>query len=97
MNYCALFASKSDHLSLVVESNAKTNNRYTSEHSLIGSMSLLILVALTHFRVVDVEMVEWRQQLEKLSEEEKILYYLVSDFFGNKPVQCIPGKSYQSG
>ena len=86
LNYVALFDLRSDHLSITADSNAKNNNRQAAEHSLIGSMSLLILVVLTHFRVVDVKDVEWRQQLDKLSEEKKLMCYLVSYFYSNKPV-----------
>jgi hypothetical protein len=77
------------YLSLINKSNAKTNNRWTAEHSLIGSMSLLIVVALTHFYVVDDEDVEWRGILKQLSEEELMLYSMVSDFYGDQPVRCI--------
>ena len=72
-NYAAEFISRSKIMSIIINSNPKTSNRWTAEHSIIGLMTLLILVALTHFYVADEEDPEWRQQLSKLSNSDKIL------------------------
>ena len=88
-NYTALLASRSNHLSLAGRTNPKTNARWTAERSLIGSMTLLILVALTHFYVCDKEDDEWKQTLRQYTKEELMLYDMVCAFYGTKNVKCI--------
>ena len=61
-----------------------TNARWTAEHSSIGTMALVIVVATTHFFVVATEDTEWRQFLSTLPEDSKLLYNMVSDFHGGK-------------
>jgi len=51
-------------------------------------MALIIVVASTHFYVVADEDIEWRQFLSVLPEDSKLLYNMVSDFHGGKPV-CV--------
>jgi hypothetical protein len=85
-NYMALFANKGG-ISLTEKSIAKTNARWTAEHSSIGTMALVIVVATTHFYVVATEDTEWRQFLSTLPEDSKLLYNMVSDFHGGKPVR----------
>mgnify|MGYP006192601003 FL=1 len=85
-NYMALFANKGG-ISLTDKSIAKTNSRWTAEHSSIGTMALIIVVASTHFYVVADEDIEWRQFLSSLPEDSKLLYNMVSDFHGGKPVR----------
>jgi hypothetical protein len=50
-NYMALFANKGG-ISLTENSIVKTNARWTAEHSSIGTMALIIVVATTLFYVV---------------------------------------------
>ena len=85
-NYKAYFASKGI-ISLTDDSIDKTDARRTAEKSLISSMALLIVVALTHFYVAEVEDTEWREFITKLSPEDRKLYDMVSDFHGGKPVR----------
>ena len=85
-NYMALFANRGG-ISLTEKSIAKTNARWTAEHSSIGTMALVIVVATTHFYVVATEDTEWRQFLSTLPEDSKLLYNMVSDFHGGKPVR----------
>jgi hypothetical protein len=73
---------------LTDKSIAKTNARWTAEHSSIVTMALIIVVASTHFYVVADEDIEWRQFLSVLPEDSKLLYNMVSDFHGGKPV-CV--------
>ena len=86
-NYMALFATKGG-ISLTDKSIAKNNASWTAEHSSIGMMALIIVVASTHFYVVADEDIEWRQFLSSLPEDSKLLYNMVSDFHGGKPV-CV--------
>jgi len=85
-NYMVLFANKGG-ISLTDKSIAKNNSRWTAEHSFIGTMALIIVVAATHFYVVADEDIEWRQFLSSLPEDSKLLYNMVSDFHGGKPVR----------
>ena len=68
------------------KSIAKTNASWTVEHSSIGTMALIIVVASTDLYVVADEDIEWRQFLSSLPEDSKLLYNMVSDFHGGKPV-----------
>ena len=86
-NYAAEFAPRSNIMSIIINSIPKTSNRWNTEHSLIELMTLLILVALTHFCVADKEDPERRQQLSKLSDSDKMLYNMVCEFHGGKPMQ----------
>ncbi len=72
-NYMALFANRGG-TSLTKKSIAKTNARWTVEHSSIGTMALVIVVAPTHFYVVATKDTEWRQFLSTLPEDSKLLY-----------------------
>ena len=85
-NYMALFANKGG-ISLTEKSIAKTNARWTAEHSSIGTMALIIVVACTHFYVVASDDIEWRQFLNSLPDDSKVLYKMVSKFHGGKPVR----------
>ena len=58
-NYMALFAIKGG-ISLTDKSIAKTNASWTVEHSSIGTMALIIVVASTHIYVVADEDIEWQ-------------------------------------
>ena len=53
-------------------------------------MTLLILIAMTHFCVANKEDPEWHQQLSKLSDSAKMLYNMVCEFHVSKPMRCIP-------
>jgi hypothetical protein len=85
-NYMALFATKGG-ISLTDKSIAKNNASWTAEHSSIGMMALIIVVASTHFYVVADEDIEWRQFLSSLPEDSKLLYNMVSNLHGGKPVR----------
>ncbi len=50
-------------------------------------MALIIVAAYTHFYVVANENIEWQQFLSSLPEESKLLYNMVSNFHGGKPVR----------
>ena len=84
-NYMSLFANKGG-ISLPEKSIAKTNARWTAEDSSIGTMALIIVVACTHFYVVASDDTEWRQFLNSLPDDSKVLYEMVSKFHGGKPV-----------
>jgi hypothetical protein len=86
-NYMALFANKGG-VSLTENSIAKTNTCWTAEHSSIGTMALIIVVATTHFYPVANKDTEWRKFLSTLLDESKLLYEMVPDFHGGKPV-CV--------
>mmetsp|Transcript_29980 Transcript_29980/g.63584 ORF Transcript_29980/g.63584 Transcript_29980/m.63584 type:complete len:120 (-) Transcript_29980:443-802(-) len=73
---------------IINKSIAKTNTRYTAERSLVGSMALLIIVAMTHFHIVAEDDSEWRQIMNELKEEDRVLYNMVQYFHGNKPL-CV--------
>lgn len=88
-NYLAAMATRGN-ISLQGKSIAKTNARYTKERSVIGSMSLILVVAMTHFYVVEEEDVEWRQTIKQLPKEDRLLYDMVCAFHGNKPVRVRP-------
>ena len=85
-NYMALFATKGG-ISLTDKSIAKNNASWTAEHSSIGMMALIIVVASTHFYVVADEDIEWLQFLSSLPEDSKLLYNMVSNLHGGKPVR----------
>ena len=55
--------------SLTQTAIAKTNNRFAAEHSIRGSVSLLMLVAVTHFIPVIAEDSDVRKDLQKLPAE----------------------------
>jgi hypothetical protein len=86
-NYVSEFASKGG-VSLVQNSVDDTDACWTAKRSLIGSMSLLIGIALMHFYVVDVDDVAWRDMLKKLDEDERMMHEIVSQFHGGRPVRC---------
>ena len=86
-NYFAAFANRGG-ISLIRNSIDNTNARFAAERSLIGSMALAILIALTHFYIVEVDDIEWRATLKKLSDDERLLFNMVSDFHGDRPVRC---------
>jgi hypothetical protein len=85
-NYMALFANKAG-ICLNKNSIAKTNAPWTAEHSSIRTMALIIVVACTHFYVVISDDTEWHQFLGTQPEESKLLYKMVSDCHGGKPVR----------
>ena len=86
-NYVGEFASKQG-VSLTDKSVDDTNARHTAERSLICSMALLIVVSMTHFYVTDDDDVAWRGMMKKLSNDERLLCDMVSDFHGNRPVRA---------
>ncbi len=51
-------------------------------------MALIIIVACTHFYVVASDDTEWRKFLNTLPDDSKVLYEMVSKFYGGKPV-CV--------
>ena len=53
--YMAIFACISGDLTITDNSIAKTNNRFTAENSLLEAICYLIVVAMTHFYLVDTE------------------------------------------
>ena len=84
-NYLALLAQRFN-LCLTDNSIPKTNACFTEETSLISRMAQLIVVAMTHFYTAEQEDVEWRKMVNQLSEEDRILYELVSYFHDGRPV-----------
>jgi hypothetical protein len=86
-NYTALFTNKGG-ICLTENSIAKTKARCTVEHSSIGTMALVIVVACTHFYVVPNEDTKWHQFLSTLPEDSKLLYNMVFNFNGGKPI-CV--------
>ena len=88
-NYMALFA-KSGDLCLQQNTNTKIRNCWIAEHSMIGSMSYLALIAMVHFYPVKEETTEWKKTLCELPEEDKMLYNMVSHLHGGRPLACRP-------
>ena len=77
-------------LSLAIGSVDNTNARHAAERSLIGSMQLLVVIAMTHFYVTDIDDVEYRTKMKEHSADELILSKMVSQFHGNRPVRARP-------
>jgi hypothetical protein len=75
-NYYAELAFESD-IALVNKSIPKTNTRYASEGSIIGSVNNVILEAVTGFVEVHEEDLSIRNQMKKLPKETSLLYNLV--------------------
>ena len=88
-NYTSTLA-RAGGISLANESIAKTNNRWTAERSAMGTMALIIVVAMTHFYVVPEEDVAWREEIRDFDDDTRELYDMVCDFHGGKPVRCRP-------
>jgi hypothetical protein len=86
-NYMALFANKGE-ICVMKNSIAKTNARWTTGHSLIGTMALVFVVACMHFYVVANEDTKWCRFFSTLPEDSKLLYNMVYDFHGGKPA-CV--------
>ncbi len=86
-NYMALVANKGG-ICFTKNSISKVNARWTAEHSLIGTMALVIVVACMHFYVVANENTKCCQFISTLPEDSKLLYNMVSNFHGGKPV-CV--------
>ena len=89
-NYMAIFAQIDPNLTITDNSIAKTNARYTAENSLIQAINLLVVIAMTHFYIAEEEDLKWRQLLSEIPDEDKLLYRLVCEFHGNKPVRARP-------
>jgi len=85
-NYYAMLVNRAG-LSLVDKSIEKTSNRWTVEHSIIGTMDLIVVIAMTHFYVVEYDDPEWHQYLKTIPKETRLLYDLVCLFYGDKPVR----------
>ena len=88
-NYAAYLA-KRFNLCLTEGSIDKTNARYTAENSLIGAMAQLVIVAMTHFYVVEEEDPEWRAEVAQMDKADLLLYKLVCHFHGDRPVRARP-------
>ena len=88
-NYKAALANKSG-VSLIKTSVDNTIARFIAERSLISAMAFIIVVAMTHFYVTPQDDVQWREELNKLDDDERLLHDLVSKFHGNRPVRARP-------
>ena len=86
-NYLGELASMPG-VSLANKSVDDTNARHTAERSLIGSMALLIVIAMTHFYITDEDDVGYRAKMKELSVDELVLSDMVSEFHGNRPVRA---------
>jgi hypothetical protein len=71
---------------LTNKSITKTKAQWTVEHSSIGTMALISVVASAHIYIVANEDIKWQQFLRSLPEDSKLLYNIVSNFHGGKPV-----------
>ena len=67
-------------------SQPKTEARWVAEHSIIGSICLLIVIALTHFYPIEEEDAEMKAILEQMPPSDRWLYEMVEAFYG-KPVR----------
>ena len=90
-NYMALLATRAG-ITTTDKSIPKTDSRFTAERSLIGSESLAVVVAMTHFYVTAEESVEHRQMISELPEQDKLFYLMMCALHGNKPVRVRPSK-----
>jgi predicted KAP-like P-loop ATPase len=73
----------------VNKSIPKTNTRYASEGSIIGSVNNVILEAVTGFVEVHEEDLSIRNQMKKLPKETSLLYNLVTDARDGSPVKPV--------
>lgn len=76
-NYMA-YISTFPGVSLVDNSIPKTNNRWTAEHSDIAIIALMVVVAATHFYVVDEDDAKWNEYLDSVNDEDKEFFRMVS-------------------
>jgi hypothetical protein len=84
-NYFALFANQ-NKINLAKSVVSKTNSRFTAENSLMASVVLLCVVATTHFFVVEREDIKVKEIVNKMDQDDRLLYDLVSAFHGNRPI-----------
>ena len=87
-NYMA-YISTFPGVSLVDNSIPKTNNRWTAEHSDIAIIALMVVVAATHFYVVDEDDAKWNEYLDSVNNEDKEFFRMVSVAHGGRPVRAI--------
>ena len=85
-NYLTILV-KRRNLSLIDNSTGKNNARYMTENSLIGAFCHLLVIAMTHFYVVEEKDVIWAEKISQLDEDDLVLYRLMGEFRGNKPIQ----------
>ena len=84
-NYLVILASQ-DQMHLTNTTAPKTNARYTAENSLRSALTLLYVVATTHFIVLETEDHDIRNIMKDMSPNDRELYDLVSDAYGNRPI-----------
>lgn len=88
-NYFAYIAAMAG-ISITDLSVPKSPNRWTRERSFIGAMAYAIAVAMAHAYVVPFEDPTYRRKLAKIPKQDMLLYDMVSDVYGNKPIQFSP-------
>lgn len=88
-NYLALFAQQ-EGITVTDDSVPKTKNRWVQEQSWIGSTQYSLVVASTHCYPVMSEDPEWRKELDDIPEDDKLLYRIMSDFHGGRPIRFTP-------
>lgn len=87
-NYQAVLANTSG-ISVVNKVIPKTNTRYTAEHSLISSMVLIMIVAVTHFDVSSEPLPALTKEVSEASDGVKLFYDLVSKAHNNLHIHPI--------
>ena len=87
-NYKAVLGSQAS-VSITTTAISKTNNRYTTEKTLISVMEFLIVVTSTHFILANEENDKIRTDMNNAPMGVKMLYDMVSKAHGNLPVILI--------
>ena len=87
-NYKALIIAKNSSVTTSNYAVSKSNSRYTSENSLISSMALLLVIAATHYIVIEEDNLEVRLDMKKESTPKGVikLYNMISSYYKNLPI-----------
>jgi hypothetical protein len=78
--------SKQWGINLCYKSNAKTNNRWTTERSNIGTIAFIVVVAATHFCTVEEETIEMKEEHEAMDIETRRMFDMVKQCYG-RPIR----------
>ncbi len=80
-NYFALLANEGN-ITISQSSISKSNTRYAAENSIRGSITILGVVATTHFITVVEEDADICAEMKSMPAATHTLYNMVTDFFG---------------
>ena len=88
-NYFAYMADQAG-ITITDLSVPKSPNRWIRERSIIGAMAFAVTTAMAHSFVVPIEDPTYRAKINKIPIQDRLLYDMVSDVYGNKPIQFAP-------